>query len=234
MCWSSSASIASTVVGSVATVYAAKKGYPKAQVFALGFFTFMEFLQAVSYIWIGQCGAGGNVLLTHLSYLHIAFQPPVFSAFMLSFVTPEKRKKWFKLAMMVSLVSTILLLIKWLAPMVWDVPQEFMCRIGDTMCGQDVCTYRGNWHLAWRLPLLGYIPGNLLYFIPVFIIPIMYGSWKGSLYHFTLGPLLANLLTTDRNESPAIWCLFSITLLCGIFLNPPKKQLKISKRSEKK
>ena len=231
MCWSSSASIAVTALGGAATVYAAKKGLPKAQTFTLAFFTFMELLQAMSYIWIGQCDMGGNILLTHLSYLHIAFQPSVMSVFMLSFLTEKKRKQWSKLAMGVAFTATLLLLTKYFVPMIWEVPQEFMCQIGDTLCGTNVCTYRGNWHLAWRLPLLGIIPGNLVYFIPVFIIPILYGSWRSSLYHFIFGPLLANLLTSDRNESPAIWCLFSIVLLCSIFLKPLKKQHKTSSRS---
>jgi hypothetical protein len=226
MCWSSSASIAATALGGVATVYAAKKGYPKVRVFTLGFFTLMELLQAVSYIWIDQCGMGTNILLTRLSYLHIAFQPPVITAFMLSYLSELKRKQWYKLAMGIAFASTFLLLIRLFVPMVWDVPQQFMCQVGGSMCAEDVCTYRGNWHQAWRMPLLGVVPGNLIYFIPVFILPIFYGAWRLSLYHFIFGPLLANLLTTDSNEAPAIWCLFSVALLGVIFLRPLKKKLK--------
>lgn len=234
MCWSAPVSIAATALGGTATVYAAKKGYPKAQVFTLGFFTLMELLQAVSFLWIDQCGMGGNILLTHLSYLHIAFQPPVISAFMLSFVSHEKRKKWFRIAMGVSFAATFLLILKLFIPMFWEVPQEMMCQLGDALCGVDVCTYKGNWHQAWRLPLLGLIPGYFIYFIPVFILPIFYGAWRMSLYHFTFGPLLAHLLTTDSNEAPAIWCLFSIALLVFVFINPLKKRIKTSKQRIKR
>ncbi len=228
MCWSSSASIVATAIGGAATVYAAKKGFPKVQVFTLAFFTLMELLQAVSYIWIGQCDMGENVLLTRLSYLHISFQPPVVSVFMLSFMDKQKRKKWITLVMSVAFAATILFVLKLFIPMVFQVPQDLMCKMGETLCGADVCTYHGNWHQAWRLPLLGIIPGYLIYFIPVFILPIFYGSWRISLYHFTFGPFLANLLTTNRNEAPAIWCLFSIAILGIMFFQPVKKHLKIS------
>lgn len=225
MCWSSSASVLATGAGVAATVYAAKKGYPKAQVFTLAFFTLMEFLQAASYIWIGECGMGENVLLTRLSYMHIAFQPPVVSAFMLSFTSKKTREKWFKLVMGVSFVSTILLLSKMFVPMMWDVPQEYMCRVGEALCGTDVCTYRGDWHQAWRLPLLGVIPAFFVYNLPVFIMPIFYGAWRISLYHAALGPILAYMLTTDPNEAPAIWCLFSVALLGAMFVKPLRKLL---------
>lgn len=233
MCWSGSVSIAATAVGGVATAYAIKKGYPKEQVFTLGFFTFMELLQALSYIWIGQCDVGGNRLLTYMSFLHITFQPMVISAFMLSFLKEKKKKKWFKPAMSIAFGSTVLLLTKMFVPMMWELPQEFMCTLGDSMCGLDVCTYRGDWHQAWRLPLMGVIPLNILYSLPVFILPIFYGSWRTSLYHFMLGPMLASASTTDPNESPAIWCLFSIALLSSIFFRPVRKVLQFEIDSKK-
>jgi len=213
----------------VGTVYAAKKGYPKAQVFTLGFFTLMELIQAVSYIWIGQCGGGENTLLTYLSYLHITFQPLVMNVFLLSLASEKNRKQWYKLSMGIAAVASVLLFLKFFIPIVWTVPQEWMCKLSDPMCGTDVCTYRGNWHQAWRLPLFGPIPGYFLYFTPVFILPIFYGLWRTSLYHFISGPLLAHLLTTDRNEAPAIWCLFSVTLLCFMLFNPARRQLKIAR-----
>lgn len=225
MCWSSSASIAATAIGGVATLYAIKKGYPKAQIGTIAFFTLMELLQAVSYIWIGQCDVSQNQLLTYLSYLHISFQPTVLSAFMLSLAPEKTRKKWTPFAMSVGAGVSALFLINMFAPMIWEIPQKFMCRIGDTMCGENVCTYRGNWHQAWRLPLLAI--STQLYSLPVFVIPLLYGLWRPSLYHFLLGPMLTKLLSDDPNEQPAIWCLFSIVLLSTIFLKPVRKHLKI-------
>lgn len=230
MCWSATASIAATALGGAATAYAAKKKVPKERVFALGFFTFMELLQALSYIWINQCDLTGNILLTQLGYIHIAFQIPVANALMLSFVSEKKRKKWFKPIMIISFIGTFLILTKLFAPIIWHVPKELMCKVGDPLCGVNACTYEGNWHLAWRLPLMGFDAGFFTYFSLVFLLPLLYGSWRFSLFHFICGPLLAWLLTTDKNESPAIWCLFSIAILCAIFFKPLKKWLETPMR----
>jgi len=222
MCWSGSASIAATAVGVVATAYAIKKKAPRERSLALAYFTLMELLQAVSYLWINRCDLGGNVLLTNLGFIHIAFQIPVASAFMLSYSSKKTREKWLKPVMVASFIGSFIMLLKLFAPMVWDIPKEWMCKAGDALCGTNTCSYLGNWHLAWRLQLLGYDPSNLTYFALVFILPLIYGGWRISLFHFIFGPLLAASLTTDRNEAPAIWCLFSIVILISIFFTPLK------------
>lgn len=232
MCWSGSASIVATAVGAVATGYAVKKKVPKARTFALGFFTLMELLQALSYIWIGQCDVSGNQMLTYLSLTHIAFQIPVANAFMLSYISVEKRKKWFKPVMIASFIGTVLMLTKTYVPVLWSVPKEWMCKTGDVFCSDNACSYMGNWHLAWRLPLLGFDPGNSLYFLLTFILPIMYGSWRIVIFHFIFGPFLAIVLTSNRSESAAIWCLFSIAILIAIFFSPLKRWFETPMRKD--
>lgn len=232
MCWSGGASVAATAIGVVATAYAAKMKVPKARIVALGFFTLMELLQAASYIWINRCDASGNILLTNLGWIHIAFQIPVANAFMLSYVSEKRRRKWFGPVTIVSLVGSAFLLAKLVIPMLWTVPQEWMCKIGDALCGTNSCSYLGNWHLAWKLPLLGIDPYNLVYFGLVFILPVFYRSWRISLFHFIFGPFLASLLTTDKNEVPAIWCLFSIALLVAMFFGPLRRWLETPMRKK--
>jgi len=235
MCWSAGASIAATAVGAGATTYATKKKVPKARILALAYFTLMEFLQALSYIWIGQCDVSGNQLLTYFSITHIAFQAPFINAFMLSFAPPRVRKKWFVPAMALSLIPTIMILTKLIVPLIWDAPKELMCRAGvDALCGTKACSYMGGWHLAWRLPMLGFDPTNYSYFVTVFILPLFYGGWRISLFHFIFGPLLAISLTTNRDEAPAIWCLFSIAILSAIFFGPLKRWLETPLRQNNK
>lgn len=217
------ASIAATTLGGAATVYAAKKKIPKERTFALGYFTLMELIQAVSYFWIGQCDLSGNQFLTYIGFIHISFQIPVANLFMLSFASKKTRKKWFRPVMIVSFIGTVILLTKVVVPLAWDAPREWMCKAGDALCGTDACSYKGNWHLAWRMPLLGYDPSNLLYFALVFGLPILYGSWRIVIFHFIFGPLVASLTTSNNSESPAVWCLFSIAILLAIFFSPLKK-----------
>jgi hypothetical protein len=232
MCWSASASIAATALGGAATVYAAKKGVPKARTLTIGFFTLMELLQAISYIWINQCDLSANAFLTNLGFLHIAFQPPVVSAFMLSFISEKKRKKWFVPVMLISFLVTLMLLMKMIIPMMWKVPPQWMCKIGEALCGDNACTYKGNWHLAWKLPLLGFDPNMYAYVIPVFILPLFYGAWRIALLHVLFGPILSSLLSPDHNEVAAIWCLFSIVLVCGIFVKPLTRWLETPMRKK--
>ncbi len=233
MCWSASASIITTAVGGAATVYAAKTGQPKVRLLTLGFFTFMELLQAASYIWLNQCDVSANVWLTRLSYLHISFQIPVVNAFALSFVSEKVRKKWFKPVMVISFIATLLMLTRMFTSILWNVPQEWMCKSWEMLCGANTCSYQGNWHVAWRLPLLGFDPDFRIYTIPVFVLPVLYGSWRWSLFHVIFGPILASFLTTNPNEVPAIWCFFSIAILSAIFFKPLRMWLETPIRSDR-
>lgn len=230
MCWSASVSIVATAVGAGATVYAVKKGEPRARYLILGFFTFMELLQAVSYIWLNQCDMSANVWLTRLSYIHISFQIPVVNYFAFSFVSEKIRKKWFKPVMVISFIATLLMIAKMFVPILWNVPQELICNTWEKLCGVNTCSYSGNWHLAWRLPLMGFDPRFLLYTIPVFVFPLLYGCWRWSLFHLLTGPVLASFLTTNRNESPAIWCLFSIAIIGAVFFKPLRRWFEIPMR----
>lgn len=50
------------------------------------------------------------------------------------------------------------------------------------------------------------------YLLVGFIVLVLYGSWRFTLYHILLGPILACVLTNNINEIPAVWCLLSIGL----------------------
>jgi hypothetical protein len=150
---------------------------------------------------------------------------------MLSFTSEKKRKKWFLPVMIISFATTVMLLMKLFIPMIWKVPPEWMCKEGkDALCAVKACTYEGNWHLAWKLPLLAIDPYMHAYLITMFILPIFYGGWRISLVHIIFGPLLSSLLTTDHNEIAAIWCLFSVVLICAIFIKPIRKWLETPMR----
>jgi uncharacterized protein DUF5765 len=232
MCWSAGASIAATAIGGVATVYAAKKNVPKIRTFTLGFFTLMELLQAVSYLWIDQCATTGNVWVTYLSFLHISFQIPVISAFTLSYASEKMRKKWFKPIMIISSAATVLMLAKLLVPLIPNIPPQWLCVLTEPLCGTKACTYKGDWHLAWELPLWGLYPSLYLYYIPVFILPILYGCWRVALYMFVVGPMIAFSITTNYDEAPAIWCLFSIAIVGAMILTPLRRWLETPMRKK--
>jgi len=108
-----------------------------------------------------------------------------------------------------------------------ESPDKYLCIPPEIFCGTITCSYSGNIHIAWKLPLftrhLYIIPGMALHFFLFFIPSLVAGLYTIPIFIFLTGPVLATILTDDDNESPTIWCLFSVVqilmLLCKYRLN---------------
>lgn len=220
MCWSASASIAMVAAGAAATAITLRRGEPPAIWATIGFFTVMEGLQAAGYAVVDQCGTRANQTITILSYLHIAAQPLFINAFAMAIApaAPSARlRRW--IWGLAALASALLLLR--LVP----VGAFGTCQPGEVLCGPAWCLRAGNWHIAWEVPLndlpnvLGLPIQFPSYMLAALVLPLVYGAWRFVVFHALVGPALASLLTTDPNEMPAIWCLFSIGILL-IALSP--------------
>ena len=218
MCWSATASIAMVGVGASATIVAMRRKEPTAIWLAIGYFTVMELLQAAGYGVIGDCGAPANQTLALLLYLHIAFQPLFVNAFAMA-TAPVQIAKSKRLGVyLIASLATLSLILR-LVPFEW----AGSCAPEVALCGSNFCVERGDWHLAWELPLndfWGAIGAGFVnffpytdYFVAVFFLPLFYGAWRFVIFHALLGPILASTLTTNPNEMPAIWCLFSIGII---------------------
>jgi hypothetical protein len=224
MCWSGQASGVMASIGFGGSIYAKLKDEHWFRWGCLAYFSTMELLQAFTYSVIGICAITGtpqgwwNEKLTILSYLHICFQPIPTNLFGLSFSkTGDDLKKWLWIAMPISLFASFLMVSR-----MYFHGYLGHCDIRTTpLCGMDTCSYHGEWHIAWRLALnsfdewdiMGFRMTWFVYNIPVFIMPLFYGGWRWSLYHFVFGILTARLLTGNKDEFPAIWCLSSIAFL---------------------
>ncbi len=219
MCWSVEASVAVAVFGTVATAAARARGQPFAIWGTLAYFTFMELLQVAGYRVADDCGTASNSRVTLLSYLHIVFQPILINAFAMELV-PEAVKlrvrKWVLGLAAGSACVMLAQLIQW--------PALGNCAAGSPLCAEHLCTVSGNWHIAWNIPYnalmvpldqtLGVQSGFPTYMAAVFLLPLAYGAWRFVLLHALTGPVLAWALTSDPNEMPAVWCLFSVVILC--------------------
>ncbi len=225
MCWSFSASIIFTTIGLLASIYLIKKRDDKFLWIPLIYFSLMELLQVFTYLFLNQCDLPINQILTYLSYLHIAFQPFFINMFFMHFIPKNVKAKIEGFVYTICFVSAILMLIR-VYPFVWAEA----CRVGSTMCGPQICSVSGSWHLAWMLPqnYFGMIFAGA-YIISAFIVPFLYGAWKINVYHIILGPLLARMLSSNPNEWPAIWCLLSIAFILAIFIPPLRKRLYVKK-----
>ena len=225
MCWSGQASATLATVGIASTTYVAIKGEDRALWIPLAYFSLMEALQALTYTVIDQCGLPLNQLLTLLGSLHIVFQPFFLNMFSMHFIPEKIRNKISPYVYILCFIGSILLLVK-IYPFEW----AGMCNIGhEPFCGEHLCSVSGNWHIAWQAPLNGISWATLGYYLPVFLLPVIYGSWKFTLYHVIIGPVLARVLTNNINEWPAVWCLLSIGLLL-LVIKTPIRQLLYTKR----
>lgn len=225
MCWSAEASVAMAGIGVVATAVTYRCGAAPAIWLTIGFFAVMEALQVWGYAVLGQCGAPSNQAVTVLSYLHIVVQPLFINAFAMELV-PQTIKRRVRVWVFGACAVSSLVMLAQIMP----VPALGSCLPGSPLCADQWCTVAGDWHIAWDVPyngllvgiegFFGVYAGFPSYMIAAFIMPLIYGAWRFVLVHAVAGPGLAAALTTNPNEMPAIWCLFSITILL-IGLSPP-------------
>jgi len=221
MCWSGEASAAVAVLGFTCTGYAMYRKESINLWAALGYFSLMEALQAYTYTVIDRCEMPENQVATLLGYLHITFQPFFVNAVALYFIDQRVAKKIAPWAYSFCFAAAIMMLIK-LYPFAWAK----QCIPGvRPMCGDTICAFHGNWHIAWSLPVRDISDKISWYFLVAFAMPAFYGSWRWALYHLITGPVLARLTTSNLNEWPAVWCLFSIDLLLIIISTRLRKYI---------
>lgn len=219
MCWSPEASAGIVVVGAAAAVFTCKRGDAPAIWGTMAYFTAMEALQFAGYLVVDDCGTAPNTSVTVLSYLHIVFQPFFINWFAMEIV-PQTIKSsvrgWIFSLCAVSAGVILLQLVPW--------PGFGQCVAGSQLCGDAYCSVSGNWNIAWHVPYNGLLvplettlgtgTGFPTYMIAAFLLPLIYGAWRFVLLDAFVGPILALILNDNPNEIPAIWCLFSIAIVC--------------------
>jgi len=225
MCWSGEASYAVALTSFATVLYVAIKRESFLLWAPLLYAGLMELLQAYTYAYLGQCHLPQNQLATYLSYLHISFQPFFMNMVALYFIPEKNQKKIAILAMSICFVFIILSLIK-IYPFSWAPP----CQPGiDLFCGKTLCSLSGRWHIAWEIPYRDFFFYNWVYFLPAFLLPLLYGSWKFALYMFLTGPPIAWLTTQNPNEWPAVWCLYVVALIFVALFTPLRRMFIVRK-----
>ena len=218
MCWNVEASTTMVVLGVAASVVTYRRGEARAIWITLGFFTLMEALQVWGYLVLDQCGTPANRSVTLASYLHITVQPFFINAFAIELVPPPVKRRVRIWVYSACAVSTAVMLVQ-----ILPLPSLGNCLPGSALCAERWCTVAGNWHIAWDVPyngllvpverLFGIYAGFPTYMLAAFVLPLIYGAWRFVIMHALAGPLLAYSLTSNPNEMPAIWCVFSVIIL---------------------
>jgi hypothetical protein len=231
MCWSGEASAVVATLGFATAGYAAYKKQPMPIWATLGYFALMEALQAYTYTVINQCSLPANQIATLLGYIHIMFQPFFINAVSLYFIPKQVADKIAIPMYTLCFISVIIMMIQ-LYPFDWSAP----CDPRRMLCGPHLCSFSGDWHIAWMIPINeignwfpahGLIPRNgfITYAVVAFWLPFVYGSWRFTTYHAILGPTLALMTTTNVQEAPAIWCLFSFAILLIAVETPLREKM---------
>ncbi|MCX7099263.1 MAG: DUF5765 domain-containing protein [Methylococcales bacterium] len=235
MCWSGEASTVLATIGLTSTAYFYYKKEPVALCAALGYFSLMEVLQAYTYTVINECDNPANQVATLLGYIHIAFQPFFINAVSLHFIPEAVKNKISAPVYFVCLIATVCLLLRlypfdW-APACYEVKTrvllfgKHMDSFYAPICGKRVCSLSGDWHIAWEIPTTASLILYDMYIIAAFVMPILYGSWRMTVYHLMTGPLLAFMTTDNANEWAAVWCLYSIGLVLLLVKSPIRRLL---------
>lgn len=215
MCWSGEASAAIAIGGLTSAYLLKRNGQPKEIYLPTAYFVLMEGLQALTYTVVGDCASSMNILYTRLAVLHISIQPIFINMLGMEFIDPAVKARVQKIVYAVCAVAAVFCVMR-LLPLYETFGR---CALGSPLCSHvQTCAYRGEWHIGWNVLLNGFNEGWIWYVAAAFVVPVIYGSWKWSAYHYVVGPFFAGLTTTDVNERPAVWCLFS-TCIIALLVN---------------
>jgi len=178
------------------------------------YFVLMEALQGVQYMFIDDCANVWNQRLTVIGFLHICFQPYVTHLLNGAFMRSEKKKAQFDVIRRLAFIGGAMMFSRYLLWTEKDILGT-TCPNTDWVRGDRTCTYFGNHHLAWELPLKNptyYVPSNNIHFFmmfaPFFVMEMKF--WINGLVLLLTGPVLAAFITPNLHEQASIWCFFSI------------------------
>jgi len=185
------------------------------------FFFLMEFLQAIQYIFIAPnidspiCDSYINKFLTILGFLHICLQPYYTHVINASLTKNTTYLAKYVVIKRLCLMGGLMLFGRFLLSYSW--PTTYTPPSTEWLRGEKICTFKGNYHLSWSIPMADatyVIPGagihSFLMFAPFFALYEKKGMIIQGIFLFAFGPYLASYITPSLMEQASIWCFFSI------------------------
>jgi len=188
------------------------------------FFFTMEFLEGLQYFIIADdlnsplCDNNVNKVLTILGFLHICLQPYFCHVINSSLTKSEKYLHQYQVIKRLCLIGGAMLFSRYLLAE-FDIMPDTLggATSAEWLRGQKLCTFRGNAHLAWSVPMADgadYVPSaaihSFLMFAPFFALWEKKGMIIQGVFLFATGPFAASFITSNLMEQASIWCFFSI------------------------
>jgi len=222
MCFSQEMSAAFAALGLFSSWYVYSRTNNTGLASGVFFFFTMEFLQVIQYFFIAPaldspiCDTFINQFLTVLGFLHICLQPYFTHVINASLTKNPGYLEKYVVIKRLALLGGGMLFARFLLSYQWETT------LGDAQStewlrGQKLCTYKGNHHLAWSVPMADptyVIPGaaihSFLMFAPFFALYEKRGMVIQGVFLFAFGPWLASLITPNLMEQASVWCFFSI------------------------
>ena len=227
MCWSKNVSLAMAVIGSIFTYYS-YTSIDKLWSFSIFYFTLMQLIHYIGYIYIDKCNNSINNLMSYLNYIHISFQPPVFilgfaSLFYKLKVINNKDFNILKQFVYFAVLVSIFMLMR-LFPLRLANVDFNLKKTGCVWCG-DLCTYKGKYHVNFSLPLRNkpiYLTPTFFTHFALFYLPfLLLMKSKVNLIMlliFVTSLIPAVLFHISPSETGTIWCGISILQFLVSFL----------------
>ena len=195
----------------------------------------MELLQTIQYFFIAprlfspECENIVNKILTTVGFLHICYQPYV-ALFYHEYriqnpIVIKQNRNSFVFLRRICICGGSLLFLRHLNVLFNESSSTLIGDSKEWVRGHQLCTYRGNYHLAWSVPLADvsyYSPGISLHSFMMFILPVLvdYKRYIWSILRlFLSGPVLASFITPNLMEQGAIWCFFSMAQCANIYFS---------------
>ena len=231
MCFSMEMSAGFATVGLLATWWVYSRTTNTALASGVFFFFSMELLQAIQYFFIAdtinspECDTQVNKVLTVLGFLHICLQPYFCHYINESLTKNESNKERYVVIKRLCLIGGLMLFSRFLLFYLWPGVDTVAHPSTEWLRGHKICTFRGNYHLAWSIPMADptyVIPGtaihSFLMFAPFFALYEKKGMVLQAIFLFLFGPFMAGLITSNLMEQGSIWCFFSIAQIVVLLI----------------
>ncbi len=234
MCFTYEVSVCLSLYGCAISYYFY---YYKSPIFyTVGYFTLMEILQTIQYYVVAdnldspQCLSFWNKFLTTLGFIHICYQPYFINYHTEINDSNHITKPYFVIIKRFCLVGGTMLLFRHFQRLIFDESYENYIAT-EWLNGNRLCTYRGNIHFAWSVPMTDvsyYLPSSnihfFLFFVPQFVI-YEHKRWiiKSFLMILTR-PIFASYMTSNLQEIASIWCFVSVLLFTSTFIKDVYKR----------
>lgn len=187
----------------------------------------MQFLQFVQYFFIADsidsplCNSLINKALTLVGFAHVCCQPLFTHIINASLTKNPKYLDRYVVIKRLCIIGGAMLFARFLLAH-WDHFSTLDYSKNpyastEWLRGSRLCTFRGNYHLAWSVPMADptyVIPGAAIHsfcmFAPFFALYEKRGMVVQGIFLFVAGPFLASLISPNLMEQASIWCFFSI------------------------